>query len=281
MKRILTFLVLPALAGGLMLCSCSKEAEPSAKGNGAPQEISFRLGGEGLDFGVSTKASEVTSLSSVFWEAANSSKVVHSVKSYNVSSGVVSTGLYWPSAGETFSYKVANFAFTTSTGAFAATNTTDYVAGTATGVTSNSCTVALDHIFARTAALSLNPQSGYTITGTPVWKIESSGAGTGTAGTYTVGSGWGSTATTKLASTTFTSSSDLYLIPGAYKVTVTYTLTKGDYSEEFTKSGTVTLVQGKKNSITATAKGGDASEISFNVTLTPWGTQSLDLILND
>ena len=97
----------------------------------------------------------------------------------------------------------------------------------------------------------------------------------GTAGSYTFGSGWGATATTALARQAFTSSSDLYLIPGTYRVYVSYTLTKGGYSEDFNKSAVVTLQQGKINNITGAASGGDASEIQFSVSITAWSSVTL------
>lgn len=269
MRKFLFFIC--AIAGTVV--ACQKEAS-SVQQPADGREIVFNLAGDGIDFDVRTRATEVTSVSDVYWEAKSSSGVVYPVSSYAVSSGKVSTGKYWPSEGASYDYKVSNVAFTTSTGAIAATNATDIVAGTATSVTGNSCSVTLDHIFARTATLTMNTQSGYTISDVS-WKIKSKGADSGTAGTYTIGTGWGSTATTALSEQAITSSSDLYLIPATYTLTVTYTLTMGDYSQTFTKSADVTLVQGKKNSITGTATGGSASEILFDVSVAAWGTNTI------
>lgn len=240
------------------------------------QEIGFNLAGDGFNFELATKSSAtaVTSVSKIYWEAKTSSGVAHAVAQYDVKSGAVSTGKYWPAEATTYSYMVSNVAFTTNTGVIAATNTTDIVVGTASGVTkTTSCSVTLDHIFSRTGTFTMNTQDGYEISNVS-WKIKSSGDKGGTAGNYTIGGSWGNTATTKLSEQAITSSSDLYLIPAPYTITVEYTLTKGEYVESFKKSANVTFVQGKVNNITGTATGGTASDIKFNVTVSDWGTEN-------
>jgi len=88
-------------------------------------------------------------------------------------------------------------------------------------------------------------------------------------------------ASTKLTSeTAITSTSDMYLIPGTYTIKVSYTLTKGDYSQSFTKTGTVSLTMGKVNNISCTAIGGGASEIVLSVSLTAWGSENKNLTLS-
>lgn len=273
MKKILFSFAL--LAAVVLSSSCD---EGTVKTSFEGQQIAFMLEGEGIDLNVSTKATAVTTVSTVYWEAKQSGTVKHAVASYSVSSGTVNTGKYW-TLGASYDYMVANVAFTTSTGAISATNATDIVVGTASGVTGNSCSVTLNHIFARTGTLTLNPQSGYEISDIS-WKIKAKGSASGTAGTYTIGTGWAATATTSLSEQAFTGSSDLYLIPGSYTITVSYKLKKGGYEESFTKSADVTLVAGKKNNITGTATGGSASEIAFSVTVTPWGDNDITLTLS-
>ena len=252
---------------GLALVSCNKSEPLSDSG----REMSFRL--DGLDLQVATKATAVTSVSSVYWQCLSGSTNVYAPASYSVSGSTVNTGKFWPAGGATYNYRVANVAFSNA-GVITASNATDIVAGTASGVTNNSCSVVLDHIFARTGELTMNTQTGYTISNVS-WRIKSRGSASGTAGNYTIGTGWGATATTALADQAFTSSSDLYLIPGDYTVTVTYTLTKGGYVETFTRAADVTLHQGKINSITGTANTGNAEEIQFTVSVTPWGNVGL------
>ena len=71
------------------------------------------------------------------------------------------------------------------------------------------------------------------------------------------------------------SSNDIWLVPGTYTISVSYTLTKGEYVVPFTKTGNVTLVAGKTNNISTTAVGGSASEIVFSVSLTPWSNNAI------
>ena len=56
---------------------------------------------------------------------------------------------------------------------------------------------------------------------------------------------------------------------------MSYTLTKGDYQESFTKTGTVTLLQCCNNTITTTAVGGSASDIRFGVSVFPWNSNEI------
>ena len=160
-----------------------------------------------------------------------------------------------------------------------ANNNTDILAAR---VSSNgtAVSVSLGHIFARTGALTLNTQSGYTLSDVS-WKIVGKSTINGTAGIYNMTTGSWTSASTKLSDqTTITSSSDMYLIPGDYTIYVTYTLTKGDYSQSFTKHGDVTLEKGKKNAITGTAIGGAASEIVLTCTVTAWGDANQSLTLS-
>ncbi len=260
---------------GLALVSCNKGEPLSDSG----REMSFRL--DGLDLQVATKATVDTvttaNLGGVYWQCLSGSTNVYAPASYAVSGSTVNTGKFWPAGGAIYNYRVANVAFSNA-GVITASNTTDIVVGTASGVTNNSCSVVLDHIFARTGKLTMNTQPGYTISDVS-WKIKSRGSASGIAGNYTIGSGWSSSGVTALAEEDvvppFSSDSDLYLIPGDYTVTVTYTLTKGGYVETFTRAADVTLQQGKINSITGTANAGNAEEIQFTVSVTPWGSEEL------
>ena len=159
-----------------------------------------------------------------------------------------------------------------------AENTTDVIFGYVAASSSLTPSITLNHIFARTKNFVCNTQSGYSISGVR-WQIEGVGTTTGTAGTYDMSTGvWSKT--TALVKQDVNNSSDLYLIPGEYKIYVTYTLTKGDWTGTFTKSGNVTLVAGKQNNISCTAIGGTASEIVLSVSLTAWSDQSVDLTLS-
>ena len=260
-------LLITGLAAG-----CAKSVEPE---NQHPQQIVLCVGDDTIDMDVQTKATAITEIPSslnfsVTTGTLGSSETTKKASaSVSPASGKIATGLYQTANATSYNYYVSNcpITFAASGSTVSASNTTDVIAGTATS-DSTSPSVTLDHIFARTGNLTLNTQDGYTLS-VISWSIASSTGGT--AGTYNIATkAWSSL--TALASTSITGSSDMYLVPGNYTLTVKYTLTKGDWTKSFTKKASVTLVGGKINNISGTASGGNASEISLTVSLTPWGS---------
>ena len=152
-------------------------------------------------------------------------------------------------------------------------NGTDVLAGRTYQSSSTAPSVVLNHIFARTGALAMNTQSGYSISNVS-WRIVGKSSINGTAGTYNMRSQSWTASSSTLSEQAIDSSSNLYLIPGTYTFKCTYTLTKGDWTYTFTKSADVTIVGGKVNNITGTASGGSASEIVISLGLTGWAEQN-------
>lgn len=255
--------------------SCAKSVEPE---NQNPKEIVLCVGGDTIDMQVQTKTTAITTVPSSLYYSMTTGTLGSEETSKkgstsgNVGSGKIATGVYQTISPTFYNYYVSNAAitFSASGSTISAANTTDVIAGKVSSDKTNP-TVTLDHIFARTGTLTLNSQSGYALNNVS-WSIESSSAGTG--GIYNIANGrWSSV--TKLSSTAITKDSDMYLVPGDYTLSVTYTLSKGDWNQTFNKKATVTLVAGKVNNITGTASGGNASEISITVTLTEWGTNNI------
>lgn len=268
--------------------SCRKQDASSCTSESGT--ISFRLVGEGLE--MSVKSAAVTSLTSVNWGATSGTRgndvLVYAPSAYAVSGGVVNTGLYWPKDETSYIYYASNADMVWNASShsmtIAATNGTDIVSGTVSAPYKSEADITLDHIYARTGSLTLNAQDGYTIVGDSVWKIESN-AGAGIAGTYDVGaSAWlTNPSPSALASQIFTSNSDLYLIPGSYKITITYTLQKGAFVKEYTKSADVILEANTINNIVATAHVGNdgASEVVFNVSISEWTLKEIIIPVTD
>ncbi len=263
-------LLITGLAAG-----CAKSVEPE---NQHPQQIVLCVGDDTIDMDVQTKATAITEIPSSLNFSVTTGKLGSSETTKKASasvspaSGKIATGLYQTANATSYNYYVSNcpITFAASGSTVSASNTTDVIAGTATS-DSTSPSVTLDHIFARTGNLTLNTQDGYTLS-VISWSIASSTGGT--AGTYNIATkAWSQL--TKLATTSITKTSDMYLVPGNYTLTVNYTLTKGDWTKSFTKSAVVTLVGGKINNISGTASGGAASAISLTVSLTPWGSTNI------
>lgn len=251
------------------------------------EEIILSVADGSIDMEVQTKATEITAVpTSLYLERTTGTWKSESAKngsaSVSVSSGKINTGWYQTATPTAYNYYVSNKAITFAAGGstISVSNDTDVIAGCTQAATNSTApSVALDHVFARTASLTCNTQSGYEISNIS-WKIKSKSGGTGgTAGTYNIATG-GWSGVTALAETAFNDNSDLYLNPGVYTISVTYTLQKDAWSGTFTRSGDVTFVAGKKNSITCTATGGNASQIVLSVTLNSWGTQSHTLTFN-
>lgn len=273
MKRLSFILAFAALVS----FSCQKVSFSSGE-----EEIVLRVQSDD-DFSVETKATAVTSIpSTLYWGATTGTSTETakwSTASASTSSSNIYTGKYQTATPTAYNYYIANQTFTVGGDMAVANNDNDVIVGRLAQSTSATPSVTLNHIFARTGTLTCNTQSGYTISNVS-WTITSYGSVTGTAGTYNMKSQSWTSRSASLSETAITSSSDFYLLPGEYTFKVSYTLTKGDYSQSFTKSGRATIVAGKVNNISCTAIGGSASEIQIGVSLTAWGTQSVSTTLS-
>lgn len=281
MKKSINFLLCAAVAV-LGTMSCQKDDLKSV--SSTEEQIILSLADGSIDMSVSTKATEISAMPSSLYLARTSGTWKNETSenessTFTITDSKIATGWYQTSIPTAYNYYVSNVAMTFAAGGstIVADNATDVIAGcTQTATDSGTPSLSLDHIFARTATLTCNSQEGYEVSDVS-WKIESKAGGTGgTKGTYNIATKTWS-GVTALGQQAFASDSDLYLNPGDYTVTVSYTLSKGSYSESFTKSGVVNLVAGKKNSITCMAVGGDAAGIELGVTLTEWGTNSCTL----
>lgn len=238
----------------------------------------------GVQASVDTKATPVTAIPSTLYWGATTGSGAESVKwaaaSATVSSGKISTGKYQTATPTAYNYYVANRTFTAGGTMSVPNNSIDIVAGRTASSTLSFPSVTLNHIFARTGALTLNVPAGYTATSVS-WRIKSKGAISGTAGTYDMKSQSWTAASTALSDQAFTGSSDLWVIPGTYTVTVSFTLTKGAFTKAYTQAGDVTLVAGKQNNITATTNNDEAAQVSFGVSLSAWSNNQTDLTAAD
>lgn len=200
--------------------------------------------------------------------------------------GSVWTGdKYWPDSDPSYHFYASNIdlAHTVSGATVNASNDVDVVcAYMATPTYKVDNTLTFEHVFARIGSMTVSAASGYTISGVSILIIPK------VSGTYnllagagqTDGTGWSGTSTgsaQELANTTpGTKSNDVYLVPGRYTLTATWTATRGDYTKTFTGATyDVDIVGGKVNTIAATL-GGLAQEIRFSVIVSPWGSNAID-----
>lgn len=277
MNKILKFPVLCLAMAGAVLASCNKDIDTPVVPEETGGEIVLGVG-DGFEAIVDTKGTNITTLpTTLYWGATTGGNAAGSAAetvkwataSASVSSGKINTGKVQTATPTAYTYYVANQTFTAGGAMAVANNNTDILVGRTFGSNATNPSVALDHIFAALGTLQVTSSSGTTVSNV-TWKFASSGSNTGTAGTYNVRTkAWSSA--TALAETTVASGSNLYLIPGTYTVKVSFTLTKGDWTQSYTKTATVTLQAGKTNNIAANFSDG-ASPITINVTLNAWGS---------
>ena len=277
-------------AAALMSTGCEKSTPPRA-GYVDPDLVSFSA--SGLSMEVSTKATEVTSSNlgtfnviAASGGAGSQAQVWSTTASKVGATDVWATDKYWPSTDQGYtSFYASNAALTFNAAGptvSPADNSVDVVvAYNDSPVYREQNSLEFEHIYARVRNIVLNTQSGYELSA-----VSATLQNPVTGGMYNLRTqAWTSAAVSAnqamaaFSGTTSaqTSSNDYWLVPGDYTLSVSYRLTKGDYVEDFSKTGTVTLVQGKTNAITATALGGSASEIKFGVSVTAWSANNIAL----
>ena len=284
MKRL--FYALPLIV--LAVVSCGKE------GTMITDEICFTAEGS-FEAEVKTRATaEVTSLASFSVNAvsgtmgSSETSVFNAVFDKDGSGSDYKGGKYWPSTDQSYKFYASNVSMTPASGGptIAATNATDAVCAVLSNPTYRSSNqLKFNHVFARIGSCNISAPDGYAVSDLAV-KITPK-----TGGTYnlytgdgkTDGTGWSDVSTgvdTVIASGTgSTADNGLYLIPGNYTLTATYTLAKGDYTESFTKTASVDIVGGKVNNISAALPAGNAEQITFTVSVAAWGTNDITATL--
>ena len=263
--------------------SCNKDMAPQTEASKSG-EIILTVEDGGIDVSVNTKATAITSVPTTLYFSATTGTGTSQGSKWNsesksVSSGKVNTGKYQTATATAYNYYLSNYKtmnFNDSGVTIAIDNTEDYVAGVTKASTSTSPSLVLNHVFARTGTISCSSANSpaYTLSNLSYKLTSKSGSNTGTKGTYNIYNDTWSNCTA-LSATSVTSSSDLYLIPGTYTLTVSGTESLGDYSKSFTASADVTLVAGQVNNISAKRTSSGATGITVSVSLNPWGTNNI------
>ena len=290
MKKVLYLSMATAVLA--LAASCNKSDATDPVVSNEPAEVVFRAAGPVFNADVATKATVENQTTLTSFNVAAATGIAGS-SGAQVWNGVFSKdgslfkgGKYWPSTNPTYHFYASNAAVTVSaSGAtVAATNAKDvvcaYLPASQVGYkTTNS--LAFEHVFARIGDVTVSAASGYTLSGVSITLVPKTGgtynlfSGAGT----TDGTGWSATtngtATGIANATAGTKSNDIYLVPGQYELTATWTATSGDYTQTFSnKKKTVSIVGGKVNKISTTL-GGEASEIEFTITVAEWGENTI------
>ena len=271
---------------------CEKENTPTTF---APREkISFRV--SVADFSLQpTKAAAVTEapasigVSAVNGSAGSDAEVWSNVVFSKESGGSVwQSTLLWPDENQNYRFYAVyptsyQMSFAAGGPTIAASNAHDVITAYAGAPTYNSASgnsLVFNHIFARLSAVTVN--SEYDLSNVSIKMTPRTG------GTYNLyagngksdGTGWSSVTSGSevvVADASGLNSMDIYLVPGEYELTASWTATIGDYEQTFTnKTAVVNLVAGKTNKVTATLNASGVP-IQFSVSLTPWADRSVDV----
>jgi len=204
---------------------------------------------------------------------------VTATKDESVSSGTrYKTGRYWPQTNPSYHFYASNANITMESGApiVAVDGGTDVVVARTRTPSYPSPTnpLAFSHIYSRVGNVSISSTKGYDVSGVSV-SLENAVTG----GKYNIySSAWTDTATSTIS--VQIGENDVYIAPGQCSVSVTYTLTKGDYSNEFTQTGSVTFPVNKICNLAINLTSDPAVPISFNVSMSDWETNEIPFNLS-
>lgn len=290
MKITIKNLPVPAAVVVLSIISaaCTKEASTRVQSSVDLDEIEFRMDSGSFEAEVETKATAVTALSSFNVHCFTGTPGSAETPVFNVGfSGSTSytgtTKQFWPSTDPGYHFYASNATITPAGGGatISAANSTDIVVAKCMSPTyKQSNTLTFNHIFARVGEVTVTaPNDGSAVSNLSITFTPKTG------GTYLINSGTWSSASNGSAvvlanATGVNASKDTYCVPGAYTLNASYTLTKGAYSKNFTKSANVTLPVGKISAISTTLPNSDVSEITFSVTVENWGTNTINTSWN-
>ena len=232
------------------------------------------FGSEGLNLTVETKATEVTSLSSFYvtavtGSAGSESQVWNSVQFNQIpgsSPATYSGNKYWPSSDPSYKFYGSNVALNFSAGGtyVNASNATDVVCAYLSSPTYNTKnTLTFEHIFARLCRVDVAAQTGYTVSNISMYITPKTGGtyNLRTGAGHTDGTGWSSVAigsATLISDKTGATDHDIYMVPGNYAITCTWTATdaSGVSVTHTNEASTLPIKGGATNNISVVL-GGD------------------------
>jgi len=269
-----------ALAAASLAVAC-KKTSPATE---ISQEISFRMANSPVS--VTTKTDQVTTLSSFGVTATTGPSGAEVPAWENVTfSGweIFTGGKWWPETDPGFRFYAANVPISLVHGEalLEVQNTSDavvaYLPNPAYKTVNN---ITFQHIFARLKNVSVDVEPGFTLSNVSVSLTPKTG------GVFHIASGYGQNNGTGWSDVTDGSAQqlsgstggnrqlDLYLVPGEYVLTASWTASKGDFSITHTdKRYVASFVGGKENNLSITLFGeeSDDSNAHFRVSLEQWG----------
>ena len=152
------------------------------------------------------------------------------------------------------------------------------------------------HVLCQVGTAAIKAPAGYTVSDfklaiTPIYsgtysvKDATWAAGSAASAVYLIGTANAGVNISSEGGSYTSPDNDLWLVPGTYTLTATYTIAKGNFSKAYTKTATVALVIGKNNNLVLPGEnhdepnipdpGDDISDITFTVDVTPWSNNDI------
>jgi len=299
------FIIILAAIAGLLSCEKQNLGNPAQEARVNPDEIVFR---SDIPVTRATGTSETTTANlsafnviaatasgatetAVWTDGAYSKYTVGNEEFFHHAAG----GKWWPSEAVSYNFYAANadMTFNGAGTTIAVANcakdvVAEYVTGVANGTVQH---LVFDHILCQLGTVKMKAPEGFTVTGLKVsikpieagtynMKTNAWTRGSESVDVYIVGTAAAGVDVPTATNTYQSGDNDLWLLPGTYVLTASYTISKGDFSKSYTKSATVSLEQGKNNNLglpgvnhdepNIPGPGDDLKEIIFSVTVTPW-----------
>ena len=292
MKRILYTLVVLAAAAALLV-SCNKEN---------PSDASY-LDGNLITFVTKAPMTRATGVAEETTATLTSFNVLATTGSgteanawtaeFTKNNDKYTGGMVWPATDPGYHFYASN-----ATMSFAASGSTivvndsnkDVVAAyLATPTFQSSNLLTFNHILCQVGTVTVKAPAGYTVSnikislqpiygGTFNMKSSAWTPGSPSSAYYILGTAASGVDITASSGVYTSNDNDLWLVPGTYVLTATYTMKKGTtFTQDFTKTSTVALVMGKNNNLGLNSNQDpnipvpeDITDIEFTVVVTPW-----------
>ena len=285
------------LSGATLAAACGKTVEPAPVK--ASREITFGLSGDKSRDTFTKGATPVlnNNLSTLYVSAITASGYAFQNIGFTPGAdGKWKGGKYWPISNPGYYFAASNVSLVADS-AQPSVHVTDAETDVVVAYLDNPAfnaenTLTLQHIFAQVGTVTLKAPDGFTVTNLKL-KLRPVIQGTynlatniwapGSAVAYDVYIFGSADSGVDLAEGGSYKSpdNDLWLVPGSYELTATYTISKDAYSNTKTATASVTFAQGYNNHIGLSSGAsniptpGDIQELSFSVTVTAWDEQNV------
>ena len=268
------------MAAIMLVAACTKEVGQTEYA-GAEKEICFNSGVVDINVGTKVTATTVDNMSSfqlLVTTGAEGSETESWSATATKSDGVrYITGRYWPAVNPQYHFYGANVTPTLASGrpVISADGSQDIVVAASRAPSfSEDNPMLFHHIYSMVGNVSVESNKGYTVSGVSV-----SIANAKTGGVYDIiSSDWTSTTTVNSLPLNVGENSAL-VVSGTSQVSVTFTITKGDYTGTFTKTGNVVFPVGKICDLAVTISSDPAVIVAFAVSVSEWSSKQCSLNL--